>query len=73
MSISPNLLRVFYKGTEQRIKIFEGTPNSDILNLIKRAFHIEECISKIFLQDEDGDLLCIPPKIPNGLCVYVYV
>ena len=73
MSISPNLLRVFYKGTEQRIKIFEGTPNSDILNIIKQAFHIDECISKIFLQDEDGDLICLPPKIPNGLCVYVYL
>lgn len=62
-----------YKSTEQRLKIFDGTPQSDILDLIKRAFHIKEDISKIFLHDGDGDLICLPPKIPNGLCVYVYI
>lgn len=73
MSKGPNLLRVFYKGTEQQIKVFDETPEEQIIKLIKRAFHISEEISQIFLQDGDGILLCLPPKIPDGLCVYVYV
>lgn len=71
MSISPRLFRIFYKSTEQRLKILNGTPQSDILDLIKRSFHINEDLWKIILQD--GDLICLPPKIPNGLCVYVYI
>lgn len=73
MSKSPKLLRAFFRGTEQRIKIFDGTDDSKIMQTIKRVFNISEDITKIFLQDGDGDILVLPDIIPNGLCVYVYV
>lgn len=73
MSVHPNLLRVFYGGSEQMIKIFDGTPESSILKSIKKALHITEDDSKIFLQDEDGDMIVLPPNIPNGLCVHVFI
>lgn len=73
MSIKPNTLRVFYKSIEQRIKVFDKTDESQVLKLIKRVFHISADISKVFLQDGDGDLICFPEQIPNGLCVHVYV
>lgn len=73
MSVNPNLLRVFFRGSEQRIKVFDGTPESSILNSIKKAFHIIENDSKIYLQDEEGDMIVLPPSIPNGLCVHVFI
>ena len=73
MSVSPKLLRVFYKGTEQRIKIYDGTPDSKILELIKRVFKITEDNSRIYFQDADGDILLLPSPIIDGLCVYIYI
>lgn len=73
MSSPPKLLRVFYRDSEQRIKVYDGTSEASIINAIKKAFHITEDNSKIFLQDEDGDIVVLPSNIPNGLCVHVYV
>ena len=52
MSEHPNLLRVFYGGSEQRIKIIDGTPESSILKSIKKAIHITENDSKSSLYIE---------------------
>lgn len=53
MSEHANLLRVFYGGSEQRIKIFDGTPESSILKSItKKAIHITENDSKSSLYIE---------------------
>lgn len=73
MSTSPKLLRTFYKGSEQRIKVYDGTPESSIINTIKKSFHITNESSKIYLLDDEGDIVVIPPSIPDGLCVYVYI
>ena len=50
-------INVYYKGVKQTLKVFDNTEESDFLKFIKRVFHIESDISKIFLQDDEGNLL----------------
>ena len=69
----PKLLRVFYKGTEQRIKVFRNTSDSKIREIVKKLFKITEDESQIYFQDSDGDILILPSPIIDGLCVYIYV
>jgi hypothetical protein len=67
------LVRAFYRGAEQRLKVFDGTTENQILESIKKVFHIKSETERIFLQDEDGDILVFPSTIPNGLCVHIHV
>ena len=73
MSLNPKLLRIFYAGTEQRLKVFDGTDEKTIIQAAKKAFKIDADDSRIFLQDEDGDLVVIPPVLPNELKLFLYV
>ena len=55
------------------MKIFDNTEESDFLKFVKKVFHIESDISKIFLQDSEGNLLLLPKIIPEGLNVHLYI
>ena len=66
-------INVYYKGVKQTLKVFDNTEESDFLKFIKRVFHIESDISKIFLQDDEGNLLLLPKIIPEGLNVHLYI
>lgn len=55
----PKLLRAYYKGSEQRIKVYDGTPETSIIETIKKSFHITENNSKIYLQDDECDIIVI--------------
>ena len=62
-------LHVYYKGSEQRIKLFDGTKEDKILKLIKRVFKLTVSDDKIFFQDENGDLLLLPTSFPKDLSI----
>ena len=66
-------LHVYYKGSEQRIKLFDGTQEDKILKLIKRVFKLTVSDDKIFFQDENGDLVILPDIFPQDLSIYIYI
>lgn len=66
-------LHVYYKGSEQRIKLFDGTEEDKILKLIKRVFKLTVSDDKIFFQDENGDLVILPDIFPQDLSIYIYI
>ena len=66
-------LHVYYKGSEQRIKLFDGTKEDKILKLIKRVFKLTVSDDKIFFQDENGDLVILPDTFPQDLSIYIYI
>ena len=66
-------LHVYYKGSEQRIKLFDGTKEDKILKLIKRVFKLTVSDDKIFFQDENGDLVILPDIFPQDLSIYIYI
>ena len=55
------------------MKIFDNTEESDFLKFVKKVFHIESILSKIFLQDAEGNFLLLPKIIPEGLNVHLYI
>ena len=62
-------LHVYYKGSEQRIKLYDGTKEEKILKLIKRVFKITAPDERIYFQDENGDLLLLPTSFPKDLSI----
>lgn len=66
-------INVFYKGVQQTLKVFDNTEELDFLKFVKRIFHIESDISKMFLQDDEGNFLLLPKVIPDGLNVHLYI
>ena len=66
-------LHVYYKGSEQRIKVYDGTEEEKILKLIKRVFKITVPDERIYFQDENGDLLILPESFPKDLSIYIYI
>ena len=62
-------LHVYYKGSEQRIKLYDGTEEEKILKLIKRVFKITVPDERIYFQDENGDLLLLPTSFPKDLSI----
>lgn len=62
-------LHVYYKGSEQRIKLYDGTEEEKILKLIKRVFKITAPDERIYFQDENGDLLLLPTSFPKDLSI----
>ena len=66
-------INVYYQGIKQTIKIFDNTPNEDIINFVKKIFHLQCDNSKLFFQDEEGNFLLLPPIIPEGLNIHLYI
>lgn len=66
-------INVYYRDVKQTIKIFDNTSEDELINLIKKIFHLEANNSKIFFQDEEGNFLLIPKIIPDGLNVHLYI
>ena len=64
---------VYHKGFKQTIKVFDNTSEEDLINFIKKIFHLNVNNSQIFRQDEEGNFLLISKIIPNGLKVYLYI
>ena len=64
---------VYHKGIKQTIKVFDNTSEEDLINFVKKIFHLNVKNSQIFFQDEEGNFLLIPKIIPNGLKVYLYI
>ena len=64
---------VYHKGFKQTIKVFDNTSEEDLINFIKKIFHLNVNNSQIFFQEEEGNFLLIPKIIPNGLKVYLYI
>ena len=62
-------LHVYYKGSEQRIKLYDGTEEEKILKLIKRVFKITAPDERIYFQDENGDLLLLSTSFPKDLSI----
>lgn len=62
-------LHVYYKGSEQRTKLYDGTEEEKILKLIKRVFKITAPDERIYFQDENGDLLLLPTSFPKDLSI----
>ena len=62
-------LHVYYKGSEQRIKLYDGTEEEKILKLIKRVFKITAPDERMYFQDENGDLLLLPTSFPKDLSI----
>ena len=69
MDKEQNTLHVYYKGSEQRIKLYDGTEEEKILKLIKRVFKITAPDERIYFQDENGDLLLLPTSFPKDLSI----
>lgn len=66
-------LHVYYKGCEQRIKVYDGTKEDKIIKMIKRLFKITASDEQIFFQDENGDIIILPEAFPQDLSFYVYI
>ena len=66
-------INVYYKGVKQTLRVFDNLEEKDFLNLVKKVFHLEADISKIFLQDSEGNFLLLPKIIPDGLNVHLYI
>ena len=62
-------LHVYYKGSEQRIKLYDGTEEEKILKLIKRVFKITAPDERIYFQDENGHLLLLSTSFPKDLSI----
>ena len=62
-------LHVYYKGSQQKIKLYDGTEEEKILKLIKRVFKITAPDERIYFQDENGDLLLLPTSFPKDLSI----
>ena len=67
------IINVYYKGVKQSFKVFDNSEEKDFLNLVKKVFHLESNISKIFLQDAEGNFLLLPKIIPDGLKAHLYI
>ena len=61
---------IYHKGIKQTIKVYDNTSEEDLINFVKKIFHLNVKNSQIFFQDEEGNFLLIPKIIPNGLKVY---
>ena len=66
-------LHVYYKGCEQRIKVYDGTKEEKIIKMIKRVFTITASDEQIFFQDENGDIIILPEAFPQDLSFFVYI
>ena len=66
-------INIYFKGVKQTLTVFDNSNESDLLNLIKKIFHIEADVSKIYLQDDEGNFLLLPKIIPDGLNIHLYV
>ena len=66
-------LHVYYKGCEQRIKVYDGTKEDKIIKMIKRLFKITASDEQIFFQDENGDIIILPEAFPQDLSFFVYI
>ena len=66
-------INVYYKGVKQTLRVFDNLEEKDFLNLVKKVFHLKADISKIFLQDSEGNFLLLPKIIPDGLNVHLYI
>jgi len=64
---------IYHKGIKQTIKVYDNTSEEDLINFVKKIFHLNVKNSQIFFQDEEGNFLLIPKIIPNGLKVYLYI
>ena len=66
-------LHVFYKDSEQKIKVYDKTREEQILKLIKRIFKITASDEKIYFKDKNGALLILPEIFPQNLSIYIYI
>ena len=64
---------IYHKSIKQTIKVYDNTSEEDLINFVKKIFHLNVKNSQIFFQDEEGNFLLIPKIIPNGLKVYLYI
>jgi len=69
----PKLVSVFYHGQINRIKVFDGTSEDQIIHTLSKLLHIDSESNDIRFQDREGDLMVFPTKIPDELCVYLWV
>jgi hypothetical protein len=60
----------YYKGTEQRLTVYEGTTQDEIKHTIKDLFAIENEKQIIFM-DDDGDPIVISSFIPDKTKIFI--
>ena len=73
MSSEPKLLKIFTRGIEQRFKVYDGTDETSIIHAAKKALNIDADDSRIFLQDDEGDIVIIPHVFPKELKLFLYI
>ena len=66
-------INVYYKGVKQKLRVFDNTSESELLDFIIKVFHLKADKSKIFLQDDEGNFLLFPKIIPDGLNIHLYI
>ena len=71
--MSKKEINVYYKGSVQKIKYYGSLDEESLKKTIKQIFKIEEPLSQIYFQDEDGDIIILNDQIPSGLSVHVFV
>jgi len=64
------LIRLFYRGSEHRVKIFRGTTVKELHLLIREMLHIRPDTPLTFT-DEDGDWTFLTSACPDGTLVHL--
>jgi len=64
------LIRIFYRGSEHRVKVFRGTPVKDLHFLVRDMLHIRPDTPLVFT-DEDGDWTFLTSACPDGTVVHL--